>query len=241
MLQQRPLYNPTGKDKLSEKKLLGYDCSNLINLQNVKYTWAYNLYEQMRYNIWTPQLVNLTTDKTNFKSLTKEEQTAYKYIISSLSFLDSIQVSFLPKLANFIFPPEIIIALIEQTSQEVLHNASYRYLIETIIPENEQEEVLYLFRNNSELENRNNNIQKFYSNLFDNPSNLNLFKALFLDYLLEGICFYNSFNFFYNLAIPTRTCMDGTATMISYIHRRCCGFLRKLKLKNIPNSVKLFS
>jgi ribonucleoside-diphosphate reductase beta chain len=53
-------------------------------------------------NFWIPEKVDLTMDILDYKKLTKEEQTAYDGILSFLVFLDSIQVSNLPNIIDYV-------------------------------------------------------------------------------------------------------------------------------------------
>ena len=64
---------------------------------------------------------------------------------------------------------------------------------------------------------RNKYIAEIYQNFIISPTDENYFKVLVANYLLEGLYFYNGFNFFYNLS--SRNLMPGTSDVIRYINR----------------------
>ncbi len=216
-MKQKKLFNPEGDDSLAERKIIGGNTTNLFNLNNVKYTWANNLYRAMMSNFWVPEKVDLGQDKVDYSKLTKEEQRAYNGILSFLVFLDSIQTNNLPNVANFITAPDVNLALSVQTYQEAIHSQSYAYIIESVIPKALREKIYEFWKDDEILFNRNKYIAGIYQEFIDEPNEKNFGKILVADYLLEGIYFYNGFNFFYNLA--SRNVMTGTKDIIKYINK----------------------
>lgn len=219
------LFNPEGSDNLNERKLIGGNSTNLFNLNNVKYSWGNKLYRSMMENFWIPEKVSLTDDKVDYQKLTKEERRAYNGILSFLVFLDSIQTHNLPNVADFITAPEVKLPLMVQTYQEGIHSQSYAYIIESAIPKEEKEKIYNFWRTDKALLERNKYIASIYQDLLDqdqeelDEKSLKEYQAkvIMADYILEGIYFYNGFNFFYNLA--SRNMMTGTKDIIKYIHR----------------------
>jgi len=83
---------------------------------------------------------------TEYGHLTDEERYAYDGILSYLTFLDSVQTCNIPHLKGSVTAPEISLCMAEQISQEAMHNQSYQYLIETIIPSDRRGEVYDFWR-----------------------------------------------------------------------------------------------
>lgn len=79
----------------------------------------------------------------------------------------------------------------EQISQEGMHNQSYQYLIESIIPSDRRKEVYELWRVDRVLRERCEFIASMYQAYVDDSTPENYFTALIANYLLEGIYFYN--------------------------------------------------
>jgi ribonucleoside-diphosphate reductase beta chain len=79
----------------------------------------------------------------------------------------------------------------EQTSQEGMHNQSYQYMIETIIPSDRRNFVYEFWRTDEVLRDRCEFIAGIYQKYIDNPTPENYFISLLADYMLEGLYFYN--------------------------------------------------
>jgi ribonucleoside-diphosphate reductase beta chain len=88
----------------------------------------------------------------------------------------------------------------EQISQEAIHNQSYQYLIETVIPSDRRSQVYEFWRSDHVLKQRCEFIAGLYQTYIDHPTPENYSVSLLADYLLEGLYFYNGFIFFYNLS-----------------------------------------
>lgn len=82
----------------------------------------------------------------------------------------------------------------EQISQEGMHNQSYQYIIESVIPSDRRTAVYDFWRTDQVLADRCEFIARLYQNYIDNPTSENYFVALLADYLLEGLYFYNGLN-----------------------------------------------
>ena len=216
-MEQKLLFNPKGDDSLQTRTIINGNTTNLFNLNDVKYTWANKLYRTMVANYWIPEKVDLTMDQLDYKKLTKSEQTAYDGILSFLVFLDSIQVNNLPVINEYVTAPEVSMVLSIQSFQEVIHAQSYAYLIETVVPKNRRDKIYNFWRTDPILLKRNEYIAAIYQDFIDARTDENYFKVLVANYLLEGLYFYNGFDFFYNLA--SRNLMSATADMIRYINR----------------------
>ena len=44
-MQRKLLFNPEGNDELTGRKIIGGETTNIFNLNNVKYTWIYHVYD----------------------------------------------------------------------------------------------------------------------------------------------------------------------------------------------------
>lgn len=216
-MQRKLLFNIKGDDNIINRRMIRGNVTNLFNLNNVKYQWANKLYRLMMENFWIPEKVSLFDDKRAYNELTPDEQRAYDGILSFLVFLDSIQTNNLPNINEYITAPEVNLVLSIQTYQEAVHSQSYAYIIESIIPADKREDIYEKWRKDPVLLERNQYIAEIYQNFVENQTDKNFAKVLIANYLLEGVYFYNGFNFFYNLA--ARSLMIGTADEIKYINR----------------------
>ncbi|MDB9504366.1 ribonucleoside-diphosphate reductase [Spirulina major CS-329] len=47
-----PIFNPEGDDRIENRSMWFGNVTNLMQLNDVRYPWAVNLYQQMRENFW---------------------------------------------------------------------------------------------------------------------------------------------------------------------------------------------
>jgi len=214
-LKQKKVFDETGSDAVADKQLLGGNSTGIMNLNSVKYKWAGNLLKIMQNNFWLPEKVSLVEDKVTIKELTPEELHAFKSTLSFLIALDSMQVNNLPVLSNYITAPEVSGIFTVQAYQELVHSQSYQYILQELFPNLEREEIYNYWRTNPLLLERNKTIADLYQPFVDEASEKNFKLALAADYVLEGIYFYNGFNFFYQLA--SRNKGVGVSKVIKYI------------------------
>jgi ribonucleoside-diphosphate reductase beta chain len=217
LLNKKTLFNPDGDDSIESRTIIGGNSTNLLNLNNVKYTWAIDMYREMSGNIWFPEKVDLSKDKAQYGDLSKADRNAYDHFLSFLTFLDSIATNNIPNIFNYITAPEVTILGSWHAVQEAIHSQAYAYTFETVVPAARRREVYYMWRDNPLLLKRNKHIASIFQSFIDKPTFFNFYRTLVANYIMEGLYFYNGFTFFYNLEY--RNLMMGTADNIRYIHR----------------------
>ena len=232
-----PIFNPDGDDATETRTAWFGETTNLMQLNDVRYSWAVGLYKQMRQNFWIPEKLDLTADVTDYANLTVDERRAFDGILSYLTFLDSIQTCNIPHLKSSVTAPEIALCMAEQISQEAMHNQSYQYMIESLIPSDRRKEVYDLWRDDLVLRERCKYIAGIYQDYIDEPSQENYFTVLIANFLLEGLYFQNGFCFYFSLA--SRQLMPGSADIFKLIARDELSHVR-LYQKLIPEAMKSF-
>lgn len=214
-LTHKKVFNELGDDSTTARSLINGNATGILNLNSVKYQWAPKLYKIMVNNFWIPEKISLVDDKVTIKELTKDEMDAFKNTLSFLIALDSMQVANLPNIADYITAPEVSGLFTIQAFQELIHSQSYQYLLQELFPNIEREDIYNHWRNNPLLLKRNKFIAGQYQKFNDDKSMENFKIAIAADYALEGIYFYNGFQFFYQLA--ARNKVANVAKMIKYI------------------------
>ncbi len=219
LLKANQIFNPTWNDDVSSRTIIKGNTTGLFQLNSVKYNWAKSLYQVMIWNFWVPEKVKwLWEDAIQFKrDLTEDEKRAYKWILSFLIFLDSIQTVNLPNFSEYITAPEVNLILSIQAYQEAIHSQSYATILETVVESQDRDEIYYFWRNDKHLLERNEFIGSIYQDFIDEPNDRNFFRWIIWNFLLESIYFYNWFAFFDTLASQTK--MVATDRMINYIRR----------------------
>ena len=215
-MERKKIYNPQSNEHVNERKIFGGNPTGIFELNNIKYQWAYNLWEVMLNNTWFPKEVDMTRDANDYKNLTEAEKEAYDKALSQLIFMDSLQTNNLIDNVNpYITSPEINLILVRQSFEEALHSQSYAVMVDSI--SQNSEEIYELWRRDMMLKQKNDAIASIYEELSENPTDENFLKACFANQILEGIYFYSGFAYIYTLARSGK--MLGSAQMIRFIQR----------------------
>lgn len=216
-INKKPLFNEFGDTETSKKRMINGNTTNLNDFNNMKYAWVSDWYRQAMNNFWIPEEVNLAQDLKDYGKLKEEEKIAYDKILSFLIFLDSIQTANLGNINNYITASEINLCLTIQAFQEAVHSQSYSYMLDRICSPEQRNEILFQWKNDKILLDRNKFIGDLYNNFVNKPNMDNFLKTVMANYILEGIYFYSGFMFFYNLERNGK--MPGSAQEIRYINR----------------------
>ena len=216
-LKRNTLFNPSGDIDLRLRRMIGGNTTNLNDFNNMKYSWVSDWYRQAMNNFWIPEEINLSQDFKDYPRLDKAERTAYDKILSFLVFLDSLQSNNLPTVSEYITANEVNLCLHIQAFQECIHSPSYSYMLDTICSPEERNDILYQWKTDEHLLNRNKFIGDCYNEFHEKRDKFSLMKTLIANFILEGIYFYSGFMFFYNLSRNGK--MSGSAQEIRYINR----------------------
>lgn len=214
---RRPLFNPQGDVEVEKRRLIGGNTTNLNDFNNLRYPWTSDWYRQAMNNFWIPEEINMNQDVKDYRVLDEEERKAYDKILSFLIFLDSIQTANLPNVSEYITANEVNLCLNIQTFQEAVHSQSYSYMLDTICNPAERTEILYQFREDEHLLERNTFIGDLYNEFQEKRDVQTFLRVLIANYILEGVYFYSGFMFFYNLGRNGK--MPGSVQEIRYINR----------------------
>jgi len=232
-MDRKKIYNPESKEDVNDRKIFGGNPTGIFELNNIKYQWAYNLWEMMLNNTWFPKEVDMTRDVNDYKNLTESEKTAYDKALSQLIFMDSLQTNnIMDNINPYVTSPEINLILVRQSFEEALHSQSYAVMVDSI--STNSEEIYDLWRQDMMLKTKNDAIAGVYEQLSQNPTEHNFVKACFANQILEGIYFYSGFAYLYTLARSGK--MLGSAQMIRFIQRDEVTHL--VLFQNLINSLR---
>ncbi|NGY78493.1 ribonucleotide-diphosphate reductase subunit beta [Bacillus megaterium] len=212
---KRELMNETAPNRSTG--IINGKSSNILNWDDVRFSWAFPKYKRMLANFWTPFEINMGQDIKQFPQLTADEQESFLKIIGLLALLDSIQSDYASKVADYVTDSSINALMIILAQQEVVHNHSYSYVLSSLVPKGKQDEVFEYWRTDEKLRARNDFITNGYKAFSEEATVENFLKSMVYDVILEGLFFYSGFAFFYNLARNQK--MVATSTMINYINR----------------------
>jgi ribonucleoside-diphosphate reductase beta chain len=214
-MQQRKLYDVSAPN--ASTGIINGQSSNVLNWDDVRYSWAYPMYRNMIANFWIPSEINMSGDIKQWKKLSDDERFTFKRIIGLLAFLDSIQTDFSKKVADYLTDSSLNALMVCLSFQEVVHTQSYSYVLSSLVPKSEQDEIFEYWKTDEVLRERNDFIAKGYEDFTENPTPESFVKSIVYDVILEGLFFYSGFAFFYNLARNGK--LLATSQMINYINR----------------------
>ncbi|OIJ21460.1 ribonucleotide-diphosphate reductase subunit beta [Anaerobacillus alkalidiazotrophicus] len=215
ILQRRKLYDVTAPN--ASTGIINGKSSNVLNWDDVRFSWAYPLYKNMLANFWTPFEINMSTDIKQYESLSETEKEAFNKIIGLLAFLDSIQTDYSMHVAKYLTDSSLSALMTVLSFQEVVHNQSYSYVLSSVVQKHKQDEIFEYWKHDPILRERNDFIAEGYERFIEHPTPQTLLESIVFDVILEGLNFYSGFSFFYNLARNQK--MVSTSTMINYINR----------------------
>ena len=216
-LVRKPLFNEHGDCEVGKRRMINGNTTNLNDFNNMKYTWVSDWYRQAMNNFWIPEEINLNQDVKDYRRLREAEKTAYDKTLSFLIFLDSIQTANLPNVGEYITANEVNLCLTIQAFQGAVHSQSYSYMLDSICSPQERTDILYQWKDDERLLNRNKFIGDLYNDFQTHRDGRHLMKTMMANYILEGIYFYSGFMFFYNLGRMGK--MPGSVQEIRYINR----------------------
>lgn len=232
-MNRKKIYNPESNENVNDRRIFGGNPTGIFELNDIKYQWAYNLWEMMLNNTWFPKEVDMTRDVSDYKQITDMEKDAYDKALSQLIFMDSLQTNnIMDNINPYVTSPEINLILVRQAYEEALHSQSYAVMVDSISAKSD--EIYDLWRKDMMLKTKNDAIAGVYEELSKNPSDQNFVKACFANQILEGIYFYSGFTYIYTLARSGK--MLGSAQMIRFIQRDEVTHL--VLFQNLINSLK---
>lgn len=213
---KKKIYECDSVEATKDRKIIGGNPNSDLNLNNIKFKWAYSLYEQMLNNSWFIKEVNVSDDVQDYKELRPVEKNAYDKALAQLIFMDTLQTANLEaNIGPYITAPEVHACMVRMTFEESMHSQSYAVLVDTI-SEN-TDEIYELYKTDTMLREKNDSIAKIYEDLANDVTEEKLLLAMFANQALEGIYFNSGFAFFYALARSGK--MLGSGRMIKFINR----------------------
>ena len=182
----------------------------------------YDLFQQQLSFFWRPEVVSLTKDVNDFKTLTDHEKDIFTKNLSYQILLDSVQARAISSLCFHVSIPELEACMLWWQAFEALHSYSYTYIIKNIYPD--VSEIFDGVMKDDKIINRAISVTKYYDDLIASMADTStkekkekLYLTIISVNILEGIRFYVSFACSYAFAENKK--MEGNAKIIALINR----------------------
>lgn len=208
---------------------LGADLG-LTDTINVTYPEIEEAALNMRAKFWTENEIDLSSDKLQWNTLSKNIQEIIKLNLSWQSFADSL-VTRAPEqtLLAVCSNPEMEYWFINQIFNESIHSRTYMHIVRTVFPN--PEEVMAELRDNKMAQKRAKAISEEFNKLHTLVTQYHLgyasvtpkimreqiAKVLAVMYILEGLQFFSSFAM--NFSLAEQGIMTGMADLLRMIAR----------------------
>ena len=206
-----------------------------------KYPVFEKLTQQQLGYFWRPEEVSLQKDRSDYKTLTKEQKHIYTSNLKYQIMLDSVQgrgpgMAFLP----YCSLPELESAMTVWETMEMIHSRSYTHIIKNVYPD--PSEVFNTILGDEKILKRAESVTSAYNELINHAHEYDsgniwrmateghpngtydrkelkrkLYRAIVNVNILEGIRFYVSFAC--SFAFGELKIMEGSAKIISLIAR----------------------
>ena len=211
------VFNEQGTDLHKDQLIIGGNPTGIANMNTVRHRWASTIYNQMVGNFWIPQTVDMSDDRRTKVLLSAEETKALYDTLGFLIFMDSFQVVNLPNISEVITAPVVKFCISVQEFQETVHTQSYQFIAETLLNTVDRDAIYNRWRDVEPLKERILTISKIANDYLAEKSLSNFYKVIVANYILEGLYFYQGFNFFDQLS--HRNKLVQCAKQIDFIRR----------------------
>lgn len=218
-MNKKTVYNPSSMEEVNEAKIFGGSPSGIINFTRPSNKWALQIWDGMEANTWFPKEVNTVEDKDAYLNLTDAKKRMFDLALSQLIFNDSEQTNNLMDNINpYITDPLVNACLARQAYEEANHSKSYAVLVEDL---SVNTDLIYnMYKTDQVLAEKNTAIAEMYKELAtENPTDIDIMKAMIANNILEGIVFFGGFVAIWSLGNE----MKAAAKMISFIARDEAG------------------
>ena len=212
------LFNADGSDRYADQLLIGGKPTGIANMNTVKHQWAVSIYNTMLGNFWIPQSVDMTDDRRTKELLTEDEKESTYNTLGFLIFMDSYQFANLPNIADKTTSPIVKMCLDSQAFDETIHTMAYQYMAETLLPTSQRDDIYNRWKDVDALKERIQTISDIGQAYLDDPSLETFYDGLVHNLIVEGLYFYQGFNYFDQLS--HRNKITQCAKQIDYIRRQ---------------------
>ncbi|MCL5786057.1 MAG: ribonucleotide-diphosphate reductase subunit beta [Candidatus Thermoplasmatota archaeon] len=211
------LFNESGDKWISRRRIVGGSKTNIMELSLIKYQWAADSYRAMFANIFNPMQFNLARENRDYSSLSDIERRSFERLLSSLIFVESVQLSNLQNMTPYFTAPEVVLLLNMIEFQTSIHLDVYGQLVVAAIPENRREQIYDAWRTTDQIKQKNLKLNEKLAVFAREPFADNLLRNIVLTALIANVSVMTEIAPIYALSRHSK--MIGTANALKYVQR----------------------
>ena len=205
-------------------RLIGKASPDDMTLHPLRYSWAYDLYQQAVRNTWFPHEITLKEDLDDWAKMTEDEKHAVKFL---MAFFNPAELIVNRSIALGIYPylkaPECHLYLAKVMWEEANHCVAFEYVLETF-PFN-REHIFDLHLSVPSMQKKETYINKYMKRMTEETLDIETLegKKDFLrnlvatNIVMEGVWFYSGF--MVALSFRQRNMLRNFASMINWVLR----------------------
>lgn len=219
--KMKKLINLKEVDHTKEPIFFGEEL-NLERYDRFRYPNYFEMFRNQIRAFWTPEEVDVTKDKLEYKTLTDHEKFIFTSNLKYQILLDSVQARGIPHLTENLSNPEVEAFCSWWAAFEQLHSYSYTHVIKNVY--SNPSEIFDNILNNDKIINRTVSVTKHYDSIINSipdesieDKRKKLLLTLVSINILEGVRFYVSFAC--SFAFAENGKMEGNAKIIKFIAR----------------------
>lgn len=194
------------------------------SLHPIKYSWAYDLYNQAVRNTWFPHEIALKEDLDDWEKMTEDERHAVKFL---MAFFNPAELIVNRSIALGIYPylraPECHLYLAKQMWEEANHCVSFEYVLETF--PFDRESVYQIHLDTPSMKAKEDYINKYMRRMMDEKLDIEtpegkkdfIRNLVATNIVMEGIWFYSGF--MVALSFRQRNQLRNFGSMINWVIR----------------------
>lgn len=212
----KTVLNVKNIDPTNEPLFLGNDLG-IQRYDICKYPKFMELYEKQFSNIWRPEEVGLSKDRSDYLQLTDTERFVFENNLRWQTMTDSMLSRSISQIGEYCTNPELEINLVIWAFFETIHSNSYTYILKNIRkdPKVFFESILQ----DTEIVKRAKETASAYDKIIGDTSDLKqkIFDCVISTQIAEGLAFYISFicSFYFG----HKGKMEGNSKIVSLIAR----------------------
>lgn len=190
-----------------------------VNWNRLEDEISLTFWKQNISQFWTEEEIAVSSDKSVWFGLTKQERETYKKVLGGLTLLDTKQGGEgMPLIALHTQNLQAKAVLAFMGAMEEIHAKSYSHIFTTLASDTEIDEIFDWVDKNPHLTKKSDIISKKYTKIFkQNASKEDIYMAMVASVFLESFLFYSGF--FFPLYLAGQGRMTASGEIINLIIR----------------------
>ncbi|HEY4578555.1 MAG TPA: ribonucleotide-diphosphate reductase subunit beta [Savagea sp.] len=210
-IQKSTIISPVFPNRAT--KMFGGEASGILNWNDLKYSFFYELREEIRANFWIAAEVDMGEDARSFDLF--DEQEAFLEAVGRLMLHNAMQDKLSNTVANYASDPSVTSIFATMYDQNSEHHQGLSYILSNVTSVDQQRKVLAL--EEPLLESRARYFEELVQGLEEEATQEMILMSLASLALFKGMQYHSQFVQFYEYAL--RGEMRRTSQLIGRIHK----------------------